>query len=121
MRAETFPPIVCSVEDADGTERLASVEVDGAPVTVQSGDVTFGVDYRSHPAGRILETTIRRSSGEVVERVAYVVPGRMSLRNQFGPERAQLTGLHEIAPEGSDRLLWSCTVGSRGEPAEDRS
>lgn len=120
MRAEAFPPVVCSVEDAGGTEHLASVEVDGASATVQSGDLTFGVDYRSHPDGRILETTIRRSSGEVIERVGYLVPGRALLRNQFGPERAQLTGSHEIAPEGTDRLRWSCAVGSRGGPAEDR-
>lgn len=117
---EAFPPVLCSVEDAEGTERHASVEVDGAPATVRAGDLAFEVGYRTQDDGRILETTIRRSSGEVIEQVTYLIPGRTSLRNQFGPEREELTGRHVVDPQAPGRLLWSCTVGS-DLPQEVRS
>lgn len=116
---ESFPPIVCAVEDADGGERLVTLEVDGTPSSVEVGDLAFGADYRSHESGRVLETTVRRSSGEVVERVTYHIPGRTSLNNQFGPERSRLTGQHELDAQDAGRILWSCSVGGGGESEED--
>lgn len=115
---ESFPPIVCAVEDADGTERSVSVEVDGAPSSVEVGGLTFRAEYRSHESGRVLETTVRRS-GELVERVTYLVPGRTLLNNQFGPERSRLTGQHELDAQEAGRMLWSCSVGRGGESEED--
>lgn len=116
---ESFPPIVCAVEDADGSERSVTVEVDGTSSSVEVGDLTFGVDYRSHGSGRVLETSVRRSSGELVERVTYLVPGQTLLNNQFGPERSRLTGQHELDAQDAGRILWSCSVGRGGGSEED--
>lgn len=111
---ESFPPITCSVLGTAGVVDSATVRINGDPQTIEVRDMVFTVDYRSHEQGRQLETSLRRSSGELVQRVSYVVPGRTALRNQFGSTRGALTGEHDILPGENTGLRWSCGV-NQGE------
>lgn len=111
QQSEEFPPIVCSVTGGGGQVETTTAQIDGEPGVIQAGDLTFAVDYRSGPDGRTIETSVQRASGEVIERVTYVVSGRTSLRNQFGSARAALTGEHELHPERASQVRWRCSVG----------
>lgn len=112
---ESFPPVTCTVHEADAVAGTATVRVDGDPQVIELGDVVFRIEYRSREQGRQLRTTVERASGEILQRVSYVVPGRMALRNQFGPDRRALTGEHEILPgEDEPARTWSCGVDHGG-------
>lgn len=107
---ESFPPITCSVLGTAGVVDSATVRINGDPQTIEVRDMVFTFDYRSHEQGRQLEASLRRPSGELAQRVSYVVPGRTALRNQFGSTRGALTGEHDILPAENAGLRWSCGV-----------
>ncbi|MBW3576583.1 MAG: hypothetical protein KY462_02360 [Actinobacteria bacterium] len=83
------------------------------------GDLTFQVDDRPHPAGRVRETTIQRPSSEVIERVTHVVPGQSTLRDKFGADNRAVTGVHEGHSERSSAVRWSCSAGTTGTSEDD--
>lgn len=111
---ESFPPITCTVYEGTDVAGTTVVQVDQEPGTIALEEVTFRADYRSHELGRQLESRVEHRDGEVLQRVSYVVPGRIALRNQFGDDRHALTGEHEILPDQGTGLRWSCGVG-RGD------